>query len=70
MNNICDFKLLFIINLHKKFFQMENSLPPIKEMYNSTRENRDFNVIRKYQDFSKTQQMKKSPTKKNHYLDA
>ena len=49
---------------------MENSLPPIKEMYNSTRENRDFNVIRKYQDFSKTQQMKKSPTKKNHYLDA
>jgi hypothetical protein len=33
---------------------MENTLPPIQEMYNCTRENRDYNVIRKYQDFTKT----------------
>lgn len=48
---------------------MENSLPPILEMYNSTRENRDFNVIRKHEEFSKPAVSKKSITKKGHYLD-
>ena len=48
---------------------MDNMLPPIKEMYNSTRENRDFYVIRKYQDMAQSPSTKKSPTKKGHYLD-
>jgi hypothetical protein len=38
-------------------------------MYSSTRENRDFNVIRKYEDLTKTQFAKKAITKKGHYLD-
>lgn len=48
---------------------MENSLPPIKEMYNSTRSNRDYSVVRVYQSLSQTQQLKKAITKKGHYLD-
>lgn len=48
---------------------MENSLPPIIEMYNSTRDNRDYNVIRKYQGIVSHQSPKRSITKKDHYLD-
>jgi hypothetical protein len=47
----------------------ESTLPNIREDYRSTRENRDFNVIRKYEGTHKSPQTNCKPTKKDHYLD-
>lgn len=54
---------------------MEN-LPPIStfalnldEMYSSIRENRDFGVIRKYENSKSSTNLKAAPTKKGSYLD-
>lgn len=44
-------------------------LPSIKDMYNCTRENHDYNVIRKYQGDKKNFAVNSKPTKKDHYLD-
>lgn len=43
-------------------------LPNIREIYRCTRENRDYNVIRKYEGGHKSA-LNVKPTKRNHYLD-
>ena len=47
----------------------EQMLPSIKDMYNCTRENYDYNVIRKYEGDHKNLAVNSKPTKKDHYLD-
>ena len=47
----------------------EQTLPPISDMYNCTRENHDYNVIRKYEGDHKDFSVNSKPTKKDHYLD-
>jgi len=47
----------------------EKGLPTIKDMYNCTRENYDYNVIRTYEGLHKNFAINSKPTKKNHYLD-
>lgn len=44
-------------------------LPSIKDMYNCTRENHDYNTIRCYQGAHKNFANNSKPTKKDHYLD-
>ena len=44
-------------------------LPSIKDMYNCTRENHDYNTIRCYQGSHKNFANNSKPTKKDHYLD-
>jgi hypothetical protein len=38
-------------------------------MYNCTRENYDYNVIKKYEGGKKSFAVNSKPTKKSHYLD-
>jgi hypothetical protein len=45
------------------------SLPTIKDMYNCTRENYDYNVIRHYEGKHKSFAINTKATKKDHYLD-
>jgi hypothetical protein len=47
----------------------ESELPTIKEMYNCTRENYDYNTIRAYEGLHKNLSINPKPTKKNHYLE-
>ena len=47
----------------------EYKLPTIRDMYNCTRENHDYNVIRNYQAKHKNFAVNSKPTKKDHYLD-
>lgn len=47
----------------------DQTLPTIRDMYNATRENFDYNVIRAYEAKSKPLPINAKPTKKDHYLD-
>ena len=47
----------------------EQMLPSIKDMYNCTRENHDYNVFKCYQGAKKNFAVNSKPTKKDHYLD-
>lgn len=47
----------------------EIGLPNIRDIYRCTRENRDFNVIRKYEGGLISPKGTGKPTKKDHYLD-
>lgn len=47
----------------------EAMLPSIKDMYNCTRENHDYNAVRCYQGEKKNLATNSKPTKKDHYLD-
>jgi hypothetical protein len=47
----------------------EQMLPSIRDMYNCTRENHDYNAIRKYQGDHKSFAVGGKATKKDHYLD-
>jgi hypothetical protein len=44
-------------------------LPSIRDMYNCTRENHDYNAIRAYEGGHKNFTVGGKPTKKDHYLD-
>ena len=44
-------------------------LPSIRDMYNCTRENHDYNVIKVYNAKDKNFAMGTKPTKKDHYLN-
>jgi hypothetical protein len=47
----------------------DHSLPTITDMYNCTRENFDYNVIRVYEGKHKDFAINSKPTKKSHYLN-
>lgn len=44
-------------------------LPSIRDMYNCTRENHDYNTIKAYEGPHKNFAINSKPTKKDHYLD-
>jgi hypothetical protein len=46
-----------------------HTLPTIREMYDCTRENFDYNVIKAYQTTNKQFAINSKPTRKDHYLD-
>ena len=47
----------------------EQKLPSIRDMYNCTRENHDYNVIKHYESNNKNFAVNSKPTKKDTYLD-
>lgn len=47
----------------------ERGLPTIRDMYNCTRENYDYNVIRTYESPHSNGPINCKPTKRSHYLD-
>ena len=47
----------------------EHMLPSIRDMYNCTRENHDYNTIKAYEGPHKNFAINSKPTKKDHYLD-
>jgi hypothetical protein len=49
--------------------EKNGSLPTIKDMYNCTRENYDYNAIKRYEGKRNSLGMNSKPTKKDHYLD-
>ena len=61
--------IFFIISFYYRIFMEEAMLPSIKDMYNCTRENHDYNAIRCYQGEKKNLAVNSKPTKKDHYLD-
>lgn len=49
--------------------QRDASLPSIRDMYNWTRENHDYNVIKHHEGLRKNFAVNSKPTRKDHYLD-
>jgi len=47
----------------------DQTLPTVRDMYNATRENFDYNVIRAYEGKHKLLGVNAKPTKKDHFLD-
>jgi len=60
---------LMIYSVYSSKYMEGSELPPISDVYEWTRQNRDTNVIRKYEGGHKSFAQAQKPTKKDTYLD-